>query len=57
MGNYYLSPQGMLKGFRLQGRASSLAALNSLLNTRSCKAFFLLKYFCGFQLSSLNGRI
>ena len=44
----------MLKGFRLQGRASRLAALNSLLNTRSCKAFFLLKYFCGIQLSSLR---
>ena len=43
-----------LKDFRLQLRASRLAALVSLLNTRSCKAFFLLKYFCGFQLSSLR---
>ena len=42
-----------LKDFRLQERASGLAALNSLLNTRSCKAFFLLKYFYGFELSSL----
>jgi len=41
-----------LKDFRLQGRASRLAALHSLLNTR--KAFFLLKYICSFQLSILR---
>ena len=43
-----------LKDFRLQGRASRLAALYTILNSRNCKAFFLLKYFCGVQLSRLR---
>ena len=43
-----------LKEFRLQGRASRLAALYNILNSRGCKAFFLLKYFCGVQLSRIR---
>lgn len=54
-----MSPQGRwvrFKRFPIAGRTSRLAALHSLLNTRSCKAFFFLKYFRGFQLCSLKGQ-
>ena len=43
-----------LKDFRLLGQASRPAALVSIIEDRCCKAFFLLKYFCGSQLATLR---
>ena len=42
------------KHFRLLGQASRFTALASILEDRCCKAFFILKYFCGCQLATLR---